>query len=434
MDNQSVHSSSGSIILGLSEAEREEIQHFALQHVRLRLIDDQNIPLSTMIETQFDKLCEYFIVDSLLYGNCVFGEGKHPVDFQSNPQKYRNLPRRVYFRMVKSFFMYSFRELLLEGRLSRMPRLERTSEREFTIYSEEFAIENQTDPRNVCWPGDAVPVMWPLPLECTSNPFSVSKKSGKPFPFPGAKDLATHHVISYRLLNTFYYIFAQMRSQEWQASPYEHSNRRFFKTLERSQRKLDSVLMWATIKGENPCKYRDSSLPAEFPKAARLDDDGQYLSFIQRQYTWAKGSNLFIGPKPQERGPFDPSQRKLDFELDAQIILGQTKYEQYFKIYKRIKKFIESQPHERTAHEAASIFILIDLMEEIYDIVSYNPEHWEKRVATAEELQLLKKSHRKKYLNKEYWAIKNIKQLQVQSVDGLADELSEVLTLGEIDI
>lgn len=423
---ESEHSNTSS---SLSDAEKEEIEFCARQYIRMLLIDDRNIPLATMMETQFDELCAYYQLAETLNGYGICGVEKPFADLQSDPLAYYHQQKRpTYLKFMQDEITLEFLNDLKKGRISSMPKLLRlpTSKQEFLIFPERYKLENQTD-SIVCWPGEAVPVMEPMPYSLTNNPYTDSKRSGKPFTFPGAEHLTVHHIISHRLLNTFYDIHAQMDAQLLEASPYDHIERRFLNIIEHSKRKLHAVQTWKFITGGNPFEYRGSSLPADFPQTARMDKDEQFLSIIRRQNLWSLGANLLIGPFPEERGPFDPSIRNLDFEFDSEIILGQPRYKQYLELYQLIKKFVELQPHERTMDEAAHIYFLIDLIQGMGDIIPYNPEHWEKRVATEEELQGLKKQHQRKYRNKEFMAIKKIQKPQVQSVDDLADELSEVL-------
>ncbi|KAK7590559.1 hypothetical protein V9T40_002172 [Parthenolecanium corni] len=262
---------------------------------------------------------------------------------------------------------------------------------------------------NVCWPGDTAPIIEKKPVNYFQFHERNTTRCDKPVSYSRYAEpdsnLAAHHVISKSLLKKFYQIHSELIKENPTCSKFPQIDHRFQNILDHSQRKILTIHLWMWYDKGVPINYRQSSPPFPLPENAIMDDDEKFLEHLSRVHTWSIGGNLFMGPLAELRGPFDPSARGLDFEIDAEIILGSAKYQEAYALYLKIKRFVDLEKNQRKLDESEDIESSIRNLYTINDMTQYNEIYWEKRTATEDELKCLKKQLARKYRGKKFWAI-----------------------------
>ncbi|KAK7590329.1 hypothetical protein V9T40_001942 [Parthenolecanium corni] len=272
----------------------------------------------------------------------------------------------------------------------------------------------------VYWPGDDKKIDEPV---SSLREYFTTKKTTKDFQkklididdsfkgynqatFHGQErvSLSTHHIISKQLLLK---ILERLQESN-RASKYPHIDHRFDNVLDHNYRKYYIVNFWKNhTPGADPRSYAHRNPPTNFPQDGKIFNEGRHLNMFGRSIIWVEG-NLFAGPLPEHRGPFDPSKwEESSFEQDAKPILGLERFTEMRILHDSMKRFVNlEQPTDSQKNEIQERWLDVFWR---YHFRPVNVDQWIKRSPTDEELKRLKKcsaESRNKFEKKLYWAIK----------------------------
>lgn len=144
-----------------------------------------------------------------------------------------------------------------------------------------------------------------------------------------------------------------------------------------------------------------------------LANENYFFDIYTRWFAQSRGGNILVGPR--ERGVLDSSFRLSRvqlisaFEVDAELILGQQRYQDMLDLNTELIEFVENSSEITLAERliaGVKLFVKMLTTFEQYESVPINWNQWKFRELDEDELSRLNDRLKRKYKKIKFWAIK----------------------------